>query len=83
MKKTYESLTFTRDTFKSFCKESKSYKLNPQQQEWLSKNTDIIVSLHDEFLGSDLDLSAASKIEALSVKYLGENDPLLESTELG
>ena len=56
---------------------------NPQQQEWLSKNTDIIVSLHDEFLGSDLDLSAASKIEALSVKYLGENDPLLESAELG
>ena len=83
MKKTYESMTFTKDTFKSFCKESKSYKLNPQQQQWLVNNPGIIVLLHNEFLSNDLDLLAASKIEALSVKYLGENDPLLESTELG
>lgn len=81
MKKTYESMTFTKDTFKSFCKKSKSYKLNPQQQQWLVNNPGIIVLLHNEFLGNDLDLLAASKIEALSVKYLGENDPLLESTE--
>ena len=74
---------FTQDSLKNFCKNSKSYKLNKEQQNWLKNHTDIILSLHNDFLSNDLDISAACRIEALSVKYLGENDPLLESAELG
>ena len=66
---------FTKDSLKNFCKNSKSYKINKEQQSWLKKNTEIILSLHSDFLNNDLDISAACRIEALSAKYLGNNDP--------
>jgi hypothetical protein len=74
---------FTKDSLKDFCKNSRSYKINKEQQNWLKNHTDIILSLHNEFLNNDLDTVAASRIESLSVKYLGENDPLVDGADFG
>ena len=71
-------ISFTKDTFRDFCKKSKSYKLTKDQQDWLNKNPNVISELHKEFLDHDMDIHATSRIEALSVKYLGENDPLVD-----
>jgi|TARA_B110000503_G_scaffold93819_1_gene141484 hypothetical protein len=76
-------VTLTKDSLRDFCKSSKSYKINKEQQDWLKTHTDIIFSLHNEFLNDDLDTVAASRIEALSVKYLGENDPLVDGANFG
>ena len=79
-----QSAVFTRDTLKHFCKNSKSYKMSKAQQNWLKSNTEIMLSLHDDFLNNDLDTRAACRIESLSVKYLGNDDPFyLEAHEFG
>lgn len=76
-----KSETFTKDSLRDFCKNSKSHKINKDQQDWLKTHANIIISLHNEFLNDDLDLFATSRIEALSVKYLGENDPLVDGAD--